>query len=145
MTSILQAWVTNLGLRHQGILVSSIRGCDTVAKHCALKELNQIMRGYILVPFSDKPSSYIAYVGSDKLKEVMKDVLYEDIDHLPHHYVMHLIHAVAILGYYSEKDRYNWNWFYLKLCSKLHLGPESLEQLDRRLFAKEDDFARSQE
>lgn len=35
MPSIIQPWVENIGLRHQGVLVSAMRGCDTAPRHGA--------------------------------------------------------------------------------------------------------------
>jgi hypothetical protein len=34
-TGILQEWVARLGLRHQGVLVTAIRGCATMPKEDA--------------------------------------------------------------------------------------------------------------
>ena len=50
MTSILQNWVMNLGLRHQGVLVSSIRGCDNAPRHDPSKIIQRLLRGSILIP-----------------------------------------------------------------------------------------------
>ncbi len=31
-TSIVQPWAAKLGLRHQGVLVSAVRGCDSISR-----------------------------------------------------------------------------------------------------------------
>jgi hypothetical protein len=54
MKSILQAWVTELGLRHQGVLLTAVRGCDTWSKYSAEKPLIREMRGLILVAFDPR-------------------------------------------------------------------------------------------
>lgn len=145
MPSVLQPWVEELGLRHQGVIVSIARGCDTAPKRCALKEFTKALRGYFLVSFDPNPSSYIAHVQPDDLQQRMDLVLHEDFDQYPHHYIMHLLHAVAIIGYYCDRDREIWHQFYLRMCKKFHVNPETKEELDQRLGADEKTFAKSQE
>jgi len=146
MKSILQDWVMELGLRHQGVLVSAVRGCDTSPKHDPSKLLVRCLRAAILNPHAPTgvaPRTFIEIVDPYELFARMGAF---SADHLPHHYVMHLVHAVEILGYKHPDDvqRGAWYWFYARLCKGLHLPLESEEKLDDRLNAEEAAFAAGQ-
>jgi hypothetical protein len=54
---------------------------------------------------------------------------------LPHHYQLHFMHAVEIVGYKHPDPiiRMFWNRLYLRLVHDLHLWPETEDQLDSRL------------
>lgn len=60
-------------------------------------------------------------------------------DEFPLHYYVHTMHAFEILGYKhpDETIREFWNGVYLRMVHALHLWPETVEQMDRRLG---DDF-----
>jgi hypothetical protein len=70
----------------------------------------------------------------------------KDVDHYPHHYVMHVVHAAQVLGcYHPEPVRARvWAKFYEDLCKGLHVNPESRAQLERRLNADEVSFGNQQ-
>lgn len=58
-----------------------------------------------------------------------------ELDALPHHFQMHLMHAIEILGYKHPDQRVRAWWFkvYVRLVSDLHLHPETEEEMDGRL------------
>jgi hypothetical protein len=134
MRSVLQDWVMNLGLRHQGVLVSCIRGCDSVPKEDPSKALMRAMRGVILHSFNQQPSSFIDFVNSNVLRERMVAVL-SSFDHYPVHYIMHVLFATEIIAYKGPVSivAADWLWFYKKLCKCFHVNPETEKQLDARL------------
>lgn len=143
MRSVLQDWVMNLGLRHQGVLVSCIRGCDNVPKEDPSKTLMRALRSVILHSFNQTPSAFIDFVDSDVLRERMVAVL-SSLDHYPVHYIMHVLHATEIVAYKSPEAT-DWLWFYEKLCKCFHVKPETEEQLDARLGEVDEKlFAQSQ-
>lgn len=142
--SILQEWVTELGLRHQGVLLTIVRGCDTAPKHDASKLLTQALRGLILNAHCGdevKPATFIERVDAAELVNRARRVQ-KDLDHLPHHYVMHLVHAVEILGYYHPEEEIQGACFglYALFCRGLHVPIESRLELDDRLNASESEF-----
>ncbi len=57
------------------------------------------------------------------------------VDELPHHFQLHFMHAVEIVGYKHPNPRVRewWAKVYLRLVHDFHLFPESEEQMDRRL------------
>lgn len=142
MPSVLQPWVESLGLRHQGVLMSCIRGCDSVPKEDATKLLARCLRAVVLVSFDDKPSSFIEIVDDEELQRRMTAVL-RDHDHYHIHYLLHLMHGAEIIGY-KHPDQHTartWRLFYIKLAHCFHLFPETEFDMDERLTAKEEAFA----
>jgi hypothetical protein len=142
MRSVLQPWVETLGLRHQGVLMSCVRGCDNVPKNDATKLLARCLRATMLVSFDPKPSSFIEHVDDDELGRRMAAVL-KNHDHYPVHYLLHLLHGAEIVGYKHPDPglRRHWRWFYVNLANCFHLFPETEYDLDERLGACEDKFA----
>lgn len=140
--SVVKDWVTDLPLRMQGVLMSSVRGCDSVPKQDGAKHLQRAYRGLILNTPAKKPSSFIDYVSGNDLGMRMRAVL-DDHDHYPVHYVLHLMHSVEIIGYFypEPEQRARWEWFYKAMCSEFHLNPETKEQLIARMTATEAEFA----
>lgn len=140
MKSVLQNWVMELGLRHQGVMLCAIRGCDTAPKDDPSKMLSRCLRQEILNAHVGDPAksiSFIELVDVDELGRRMKAFL-KNCDHYPQHYVSHLMHAAEVVGY--KKPSEQWLWFYQKLCNGFHLNPETESQLDARLNADEDTF-----
>lgn len=138
MSSILQPWVNQLGLRHQGVLVACIRGCDGVIKEDASKPIMRELRGLILIPFDSRELEYekgfMVSFPSRAAAAAFKS-LRKSLDHYPVHYLFHLLHAMEIVGYYhpSKKVRSLYYERYCGLVKRLHLNPESKAMLDERL------------
>lgn len=150
--SILRDWVTRLGLRHQGVLLAAMRGCDTAPRHDPSKLSQRLLRAAVMIPhlgrFSN-PKTYITIEPDpEKWREIMKNFL-SNWDHYPNHYVVHFIHACEIVGYHGPReypifgDRFEN--FYLNACLALHINPETKEQLDARLNADNETFLKNQE
>lgn len=147
--SIVQDWATELGLRHQGTLMGAIRGCDASTKNAPEKRITRILRGVVLNAFVGDPrkaKSFIEWCEDwDEFKEAM-DGFFDAYDAIPHHFVMHLIHAAEVIGYYHTNPEIAswWLRFYKKAVHKLHLNLETKEQLDARLSSDEQTFALDQ-
>ena len=144
--SVLQDWVAELPLRHQGVLLTAIRGCDTSPKEDDVKALARSYRCALLNAFVGDPKksvSFIEWVSPETLRERMLRVT-KNHDHYPHHYIMHLVHAAEILGYYHPFLASEWLWFYQVMCRKLHMTPETKAELDARLTASEYEFGVAQ-
>lgn len=63
------------------------------------------------------------------------DAFLEARDELPHHFIMHAIHAFQILGYkhVDLRVRAFWEGVYVRNVHACHLWPESEVQMDHRL------------
>ena len=149
MASIFQIWVQNLGLRHQGALLTAIRGCDVVERDDESKWLARFYRACILRPHcGDVRQAASFMLWPDDTVEVAKhmNAFIRSHDHYPHHYLMHLIHAAEIVGYkHPDRNiRDYWLSFYRHMCNKFHMNPESEGQLDERLNADEETFGKQQ-
>jgi hypothetical protein len=147
MKSVLQDWVMELPLRHQGTLLTCVRGCDTAPKNDPSKLLARPYRATILNAFVGDPKkaqTFIEAVEPDVLLERMT-AYRKNLDHYPHHYIMHVIHASAIVGYKHPDSgtRKAWLDFYHALCRGLHMNPETEKQLDERLTRDEHEFGRA--
>jgi len=148
--SILQDWVLNLpGLRHQGVLLTAVRGCDTSPKEDSSKAITRCMRETMLNCFvgdSSKSVCFIEKVSDDELQLRMKNYLHS-LDNYPCHYLMHSIHAAEIIGYFHPDSHTasRWSTFYRNACHKLHLYPERLDQLNARLLKDEAVFGLAQD
>lgn len=145
--SILHPWVTHLGLRHQGVLLTAIRGCDSAPKDDASKRLARCIRNAILRAHcgdARKSASFIEHCEGPEL-ETRMDAFASNLDQYPWHYIAHIMHTAEILGYYHPTEADSWRYLYEKLCKKFHVMPESREQLDERLNKDEQSFAVDQD
>lgn len=151
--SILQDWVQELGMRHQGVLVSSVRGCDTAPKEAGSKALTRYFRSAVLNAHCGDPTkakSFIEVPDYDMFKAA-EERFFAEWDSMPLHFAMHFVHAAEIVGYYHP-DQCNgkgsvaalWYNFYLRACKKLHVNSETKAQLDMRLNADEESFGAQQ-
>lgn len=142
MKSVLQDWVMCMGLRQQGSLLSAIRGCDTVPKYHITKQLVRAIRADALNGFSSNPKTFIVYCDYSELIDIIPHFL-DGMDELPSHYLSHLMHGIEILAFYHPKQerRDIWHMYYLRICKRWHVNPETKEQLEIRLNAPEDIFA----
>lgn len=149
MTSILKPWVTELGLRHQGVLLSAIRGCDSVPKDDPAKALIRCLRREILEPFCGDPQKCASFIESVKNDELVSrmNIVVGNFDHYPVHFILHLMHAAEIIGYCNPfLVVYDpWLNFYIKMCKKMHVNFETKDQLESRLGAEEDAFRKAAE
>lgn len=147
-SGILQPWVAELGLRYQGVLLSVIRGPDGEPKHCPIKILVRAIRGKILFSHAadaSKASSFIEDVDQDELWKRFEYFFNFGLDHYNTHYLFHLIHALQVIGcFHPDIDIARvCLCAYWKFCTKLHVKPETKEQLKQRLEADEEAFAES--
>lgn len=149
MKLILKDWVTVIGLRHQGVLLSAIRGCDSVLREDSSKYLVRVYRGILLNAHcgdAAKASSFITPYDSADWSDYV-DEFFRSIDHYPNHWLLHWMHACEIVGYKHPDDniRMEFNSLYIRLVKKFHLNPETESQLDCRLNADEDKFSADNE
>lgn len=172
MPFVLHAWVGEIPMMQQTVLLTAIRGPDGVAKYDAVKMLLRWYRRCVLLSAMDQrvladpyslnggsftgPSvhmdaEYIAKLHTpvfgaaypevhDQLNwwSAMDSVVgayLRSVDAIPHHFQMHLMHAVEILGYKHPQRHIRdwWHRVYVRLVDALHLHPETCEQMDKRL------------
>jgi len=146
--SIIHNWAAKLGLRHQGVLVSAIRGCDSVEREDPSKWLVRCFRGVLLRAHCGdvkEAGSFMVPFDQEIWDHTVADFL-RSIDHYPNHWLLHFMHACEIVGYKHPNVGISTAFLrlYLRLVKKFHLVPESELQLDARLNADEKTFVKEQ-
>lgn len=146
--SVVQDWVSALPFTQQAVLLVALRGPDGMPKETDAKPLIHYLRGTILHP---------AYPGYEQFAEGtidgfmrgdyydnftgIRDKFLMDLEKYPLHFITHLMHAAEIVGYKYRDDKDDdidyvgacWQSLYVMMCRRLHLQPETKEQLDARL------------
>lgn len=150
--STVRDWVSTLGKRHQGVLLSSIRGCDIAPRHDPSKLAQRLLRAAVLIPHPGRfanPKTYITVEpDQEKWREAMAKFL-SNWDHYPNHYVVHFVHATEIVGYLGPRGfpvfGERFEDFYYNACLALHVNTETKDQLNDRLNADNEKFLAAQE
>lgn len=162
---VLQPWVSKLSLMQQTVLLTAIRGPDTVSKYHPSKYLLRWYRRCVLYSALDRKilttpieagggsftgPSIEKFEQADLPKgawrEFMDGVVDEymrSLDELPHHFQMHFLHACEIVGY-KHPDKWISHWWqrmYVRLVNDLHLQPESEAAMDERLGDNREQWA----
>ena len=159
MTCVLQPWVCDLTMMQQSVLLGVVRGPDGLPKYGACKNLLRWYRRCILfsaidgvvltTPFEPNGGSFTGpSFSSNEVSSVMEGEatwfvpmsnIVSDylllLDSIPHHFQLHFMHAVEILGYKrpDHEIRSFWLTTYRRLVHDMHLWPETESQLDLRL------------
>jgi hypothetical protein len=135
--SILYDWVQGLGLRHQGVLLAAIRGCDGVGKQDGAKPVMRAIRAVTLVPFDARelkePKGFM-YFEEDSFRDAV-NLLSKSLDGYPIHFILHTMHALEIIGFKHPMVpvRAAFQYGYERLVRQLHLRPETETMMDTRL------------
>lgn len=157
MPSVLQPWTENIPMMQQTVLLTAIRGPDGLPKYHPAKFLLRWFRRCVLLsamdgkaltdPVTPNGGSFtgpsLDWVGDSHRNtlpwETGMDAIVgsylKELDSVPHHFHMHLMHAIEILGY-KHPDLRIANWWqsvYVRMAHDLHLWPETREQMDERL------------
>lgn len=151
---VTQPWVHGISMMQQSVLLAAVRGPDGLAKYGGgAKMLLRWFRRCILLSAMDKrvlrdpiePNGG-SFTGpsldgpddvdhwSERMQVHVNDYL-RQLDALPHHWQMHFMHAIEIVGYKhpDHEIRHFWRQVYLRLVHDMHVWPETEEQLDERL------------
>lgn len=158
---VTQPWTHSISFMQQTVLLTAVRGPDGLPKYSGVKFLLRWYRRCILVssldnkildlpcnpgksntdggsfmgPSYDYNEPGMAGVPWQKVMDGIVSQYLKELDAIPHHFQMHLMHAFQIVGY-KHPDAGIRDWFrktYNRLVSDLHLWPESEEQMDQRL------------
>lgn len=145
--SVLQPWVEQISLRQQGVLLGAIRGPDGVRKESPAKVILRNLRGCTMNSGRElKPMALGTFFAGDtymRTVEIADPVLWmevvgtflSDIDEYNVHFFQHLVHAAAVIGIHHWDDmvRANWWYFYTESVNKLHMRPETKDEIQHRL------------
>ena len=139
--SVLQDWVMNLPLRHQGTLLTAVRGCDNEPKQWTKtgvayspgRRITAFVRWCFMNPAD------IREVDAEEGAFFMSTPPYpfkpSAYGHLPLHWYTHVMHALEIIGYHHPNSEtcVTARLLYKEMVHSLHLTPESEDQCNHRL------------
>lgn len=153
---VTQEWTHYLPMMQQTVLLTALRGPDGIAKYGGgVKLLLRWYRRCILLSALDGkvladpiepnggsftgPSLGPVEAGSidewdDRMQVHVNDYI-RQVDALPHHFQMHFMHGIEILGYKHPDAKIGmfWRRVYFRLVNDFHLHVESEVELDDRL------------
>lgn len=134
--SVLNDWVMELGLREQGTLLTAIRGCDLAPKYpldSVEKTLTAFIRFAVMFPFDAREID--STPGCFMQSKIPADFKPSSMDHYPSHYVMHLVHALEVIGYKCPHSDIKAQALkaYFKFVKSFHLNYETVQQMTDRL------------
>lgn len=155
---VLQPWLGNLTFMQQSVLLTAIRGPDTLPKNHVAKAILRWYRRCILLhafdgqvidnPYDDHGGSFTGPIPSpyETIEDAL-DAYLKSVDEVPHHFHLHLMHAAEILGYKHpdfEIARW-WQTAYCRMVNDMHLFPEPEDCMDRRLGDSEHQWREAEE
>lgn len=76
---------------------------------------------------------YLGYM--EHKMDLVWDTFMAEMDEMPIHFWLHLMHAIEIMGY-KHSDEFIRSWWhgkYVRMVESMHVWPETEEQMDRRL------------
>ena len=155
MRSVTQDWVQNLSLMQQTVLIELTRGPDNIPKYHPSKFLIRFVRRCFLVsaldgevidnPYDPRGGSFTGpsfqlhtnkadWDWTPQMYDCVSNYL-KSVDEMPHHYHLHLMHGIEILGYKHPKEfiRDFWHLTYFRFVNDMHLNIETEEEMDERL------------
>lgn len=149
---VTQPWTHFIPLMQQTVLLTAVRGPDGIPKYGAIKMLLRWYRRCILHsamlgetvtnPCSPDGGSFMgASLPEDSIDHWTDRMLVHvnqylrELDGITHHFQLHFMHAVEIVGYKhpDEEIRMWWHKLYLRLANDMHLHPETQAEMDDRL------------
>lgn len=156
--SVFQDWVCRLTFMQQSVLSEMIRGPDGFRKFHPVKPMMKwFRRCAVISAFDGRPltNPYESGGGSftgpscdpppinvndsvqywqDQMDHVW-DLFMAEMDEMPIHFWLHLMHAIEIMGYKHSDDviRSWWQGKYVRMVHSMHVWPETQAELDMRL------------
>lgn len=134
MSSSVRKWVTEIPWMQQGVLFSSLRGCDGLAHNDVSKIIIRGYRNTILKP-AHYSGSFLGMIPTTKELLTAMEEFSNNFDKYPMHFLTHLAHAAEVVGFQhpDSEVRNRWNNFYVNIVRNMHLFPETKEQMTERL------------
>lgn len=140
--SVLQPWVERLSFMQQSVLIAAVRAPDTLRKDHPAKQLMRWYRRSILICAFEK----IVHVTPDEpcggkftgpIVDALRlrDEYLHNVDEIPHHFHLHLLHAAEIIAYRHPDPGISrwWRDFYTLGVNDMHVRPESVSEMMIRL------------
>lgn len=130
--TVVQSWLSErCTWKQQTVVLTAMRGCDGAPKDDRSKDLLHNFRATVL---NDADPS----TGFMQQREYDIDDFCNNLDHYPVHFILHLTHAIEIIGY-NHPDPITaekWNMIYVAISHAMHYQPEPKEDNELRLADK---------
>lgn len=125
---VLQNWVQQLTWKEQSALLTAIRGSDQTYDHNVRSLVRWVRRATLYD--ADVEGVFLKFGELPDIKALKKSLEYMTV-----HFVSHLMHALEIIGYKSDKKKEKGIAFayYSMICEILHCNIETEEQMNLRL------------
>src|ERR1700744_3079929 len=106
--SVMRQWTMEIPRRHQGVLVTGLRGCDGAPKEDTSKSISRMIRRAVLNPADPRETRNAGGFFGMKPEDLKANVLdfLHSLDQYPLHYIMHLCHACEVIGYKHPDECY---------------------------------------
>lgn len=141
MNSVLQNWVMELPLRHQGTLLTAVRGCDDEAKiwtsngvsYSPGRRLTAFIRWCFMNPADSREVDQ--QEGSFFQSQPPFPFKPSEFGHLPQHWYAHAMHGLEVIAYcHPDSDvRRIAEALYQDMVHNMHLNVEQVYQFNTRL------------
>lgn len=128
---VIKPWVHSLSWKEQTVVLSALRGCDSVGKNDISKKIVRRIRGAVLHNAGPDGSEFMdCNISEEEIYGFCKN-----IDAYPVHFLLHLIHASEVIGYTcSDKTEAGFfKGFYFRMVDAFHMVPESAGDMHKRL------------
>ncbi len=153
--SVTQPWVWSLTFMQQSVLLTAIRGPDGLPKDHITKVLLRWYRRCVL-RFAFQGTIFTdpydldggSFTGPSPMNiDMAVDEYLRHLDETPHHFQLHFIHAVEVLGYKHPDTTIREWWYgvYIRLVNDMHLFPEPEDIMDQRLGDNKDNCLKAEE
>lgn len=135
MSSSLRRWFLELPWMQQGVLLGSFRNCDGRKSEGPHKELIRGIRAACIKAALSTGSFNARRPDRQKIIDCAHEFVKHHFDHMPIHFVSHLMHAAEVIAYShpDEEIRDTWIHVYATIVEALHLNMESLNEFLVRL------------
>lgn len=143
--SVQPEWALALSIQQQSVLFLAARGPDGVEKFHPCKTIQRAYRATVLVAalygrqleWGEAADTFMGLKEFANSSEwaLAVNMFFDNVDSLPHHFTMHLLHGAEILGYKHPDKRFRAKWreFYERGAESFHMAPETEEEMDKRL------------
>jgi hypothetical protein len=149
---VTQEWTHALPMMQQTVLLTAVRGPDGLPKYGCVKMLLRWFRRCTLLsamdgkvlrdPLDRNGGSFtgpsLEWNKWENWEEGMDAIVSEylrTLDAIPHHFQLHFMHAAEIVGFKHSDERIRvwWCKVYHRLVRDMHLHPENVDEMDKRL------------
>lgn len=135
MSCSLKKWFCDLPWMQQGVLLSAIRNCDNIMSEGPHKILVRGIRAACIKSAQTKGSFNARRPTINNLVETGKGFVDNHNNHMPVHFVTHIMHAAEVIGYSHPDNQIATGWLtiYHLIVKTFHLNPETKEEFIQRL------------